>query len=191
MRGRCSTSGRDKTRSVMETICKSFEPVVVEIFWRIVRISIGVTKMTYTGFNPAVIQDCSLQPWDEEVGAFTSGLYCMVYEAAFSLKRFAYLVLYTRKTVKHDCPETAWHIVDTGLRKGNGQAKGHLNSIVSKDLLLSKRCLTEETTCSLWKGHEGEKEGEPNTTQTTRLIVLPPFLPSHAFITFCDNFCDY
>lgn len=42
--------------------------------------------MTYTGFNPAVVQDCSLQPWNEEVGTFTGGLYWMVYKAAVLLK---------------------------------------------------------------------------------------------------------
>lgn len=74
-------SGRDMTRRVIDTICRSFDPVVVEMFYVHVKplahVSVDVLGgKTHSWFDSAVIQNSALEPWNQEVGTFPNSL-CM------------------------------------------------------------------------------------------------------------------
>jgi len=62
----------------METICKSFEPVVVEIFYQTGTSEmspLGARKsITHPWLNTAVIEDSALQPRDQEMSSLSCGL---------------------------------------------------------------------------------------------------------------------
>lgn len=76
----------------------------------------------YPRFDAAVIEYSLLEPGDEEVGAFRRSLGVGPWiEAAQQLQTaVTHLVLYTRKSVEHDCAVPSWNVINTGLEGSSG-----------------------------------------------------------------------
>jgi hypothetical protein len=59
----------------MVTICRSFEPVVVEMFWEFCEYGYLLRRLeTHSRLDTAVVENSALQPGNEEMGSFRGRL---------------------------------------------------------------------------------------------------------------------